>query len=153
ADEIGGGVDIRRRELGRSTWRHDNGVLPRRVDQDRGSAGGLRLALRNEARIDALGAVDLARQLTEVVAPELGDEADLATEPRSGDRLVRALAAGAHAEALTQHGLAPDRQARRQEGEVGDEDAQDGDGLCRGPCRWCHGWPPPGIWTPFFSSR
>ena len=78
---------------------------------------------------DALGFPGGDGDVAEGILPEARDEADRASGPRCGDGLVRALAARTHLEAGTHEGFAHDRLAAGAEGEIGDEDAENGDAL------------------------
>ena len=66
---------------------------------------------------------------SEGVAGDARDQVDLAARAGGGDRLVRALAAGAEGEALAQDRLAHAGQADGAVGGVGDEDAEDDDAV------------------------
>ena len=128
-------------QLGVRARRDDDGRLPRRVDRDQRDPG--RGVLGDPALLDAGLTQPRERLFGELVAPDAPDQRDLGPEPRRGDRLVRALAAGHAREARAAHRLARARQPLRLHDEVEVDRADDGEAarpcgepnpMCIRPC-------------------
>ena len=111
-------------QLGVRPRRDDDRRLPLAVHRDQRDSG--RDVLREPALLDACLVECRERLRGDRVVPDTADQRYLRAEPRGGDRLVRALAAGHAGEARATHRLPRPRQPLRPDDEVEVDRADDG---------------------------
>jgi hypothetical protein len=110
----------------------DDGIVARLGrNEDEGGAGRQRLVDNHGAGIDPVRRPGRLRHAAKRVAADAGDHPRIAPGPRRRDCLVGALAARPVLEALAQDGLAHQRQSRRPEGKVRDENSEHGNRCAR----------------------
>ena len=127
ADDGGGIFHVTRRDGRRRAGDDDDGVVAGLVvDEDESGAGRL-LGGPDDMRVDALVLPGRKANVAERIPADPRDEVDGAADAGRGHRLVRALAARPHLEAGAGDGLADRRHAPGAEGEIRNEDAEDGD--------------------------
>ena len=126
-DGVGSGFHVGHADQAGRAGHHDDGVVAIFfVQVDEGGAGRMRVDLFH-ARRDAVAAPQGQRIVAERVAAQGADKGDVGAGARSGDGLVRALAARAHGKAGAGDGLAHVGHMGGAEGQVGHVDAEDGD--------------------------
>ena len=134
-DEIGGGVDVGRRDFGVGAGGDDDGVFAALVDEDDGAASGGAFGDGDVVGLDAMLAQGDEQALSEVVVSDATDEVDGVRrrgDPGGGDGLVGALATGDGEEVLAGEGFAGLGSAGAAADEVHADRAEDDDGLCVG---------------------
>ncbi len=98
-------VDVGGRERRQGAGNDHDPVVAAVLDQDGGGHRRLRCA-QDGCRVDPFLGPEGERVVTEGVCPDSGQDADVGSQPRRADRLVRAFPAVVGSEQVADHGLA-----------------------------------------------
>ncbi len=103
---------LRRGQAIAGAAKHRDAVLAVVGDEDAPHRVGFARRHRGVRAVDALGVPERQRALSEFVVAQAGNDGNARAESRRADSDVGALAAGPRVEAVAEHGLAGQRQAR-----------------------------------------